>query len=256
MSTHAELQELSDNVLLARLRAPPRSSVEQEAVCAILVSRYAGLVRYCVRPYLWSPEPAEDLLQVGYVGLLKAINNFDPHRGKSLTAYALPCISGEIKRYFRDWRWQIRVSRQNQELLLEMRTAEAAMTQQLGHAPDDSELAQHLGVPEDHVLEAHQAHLAFTPSSMDEPQHHEDPARLADTLGHNDPAISHAIDIEAVRAHWHELPEREQHILILRFSDDLTQCQIAARLGISQMHISRLLKHALTYLRDQITEPA
>lgn len=255
LSTHAELQALSDNVLLARLRGPPRDSIEREAICRILVNRYAGLVRSCVRPYLGSPEPAEDLLQVGYVGLLKAINNFDPRCGKGLTAYAVPCVSGEIKRYFRDWRWQIRVRRQDQELLLEMRTAVEALTQQFGRAPDDSELARYLGVPEDNVFEAHQARLVFTVYSLDVPlPHHDDSERLVDILGHDDPAISQAIDIEAVRAHWSELPEREQRVLMLRFYDDLTQRQIGARLGISQMHVSRLLEHALTYLHDQITE--
>ena len=101
LSLHAELQALSDNALLARMRSLPRDSSERETVCEILVSRYAGLVRSCVRPYRQSPEPAEDLLQVGYVGLLKAINGFDPSFGDSLTAYAQPCISGEIKRHFR-----------------------------------------------------------------------------------------------------------------------------------------------------------
>jgi RNA polymerase sigma-B factor len=154
LSPHAELQALSDNVLLARLRTLPRGSIEREVICEILVSRYAGLVRSCVRPYRLSPEPAEDLLQVGYVGLLKAINNFDPRYGASLGAYAQPCVSGEIKRHFRDRRWQIRVGRHAQELLLEMRAAEEALTQQLGRTPEDSELARHLGVPEDDVREA------------------------------------------------------------------------------------------------------
>src|SRR5205814_872077 len=133
-SPHAKLQALSDNALLARLRPLPRDSAEREAICEILVSRYARLVQSCVRPYLRSPEPAEDLLQVGYVGLLKAINGFDPSCGDSLNAYAQPCISGEIKRHFRDRRWQLRVRRQDQELLLEMRAAEETLAQQLGRS--------------------------------------------------------------------------------------------------------------------------
>ena len=164
MSPYAGLQAQSDNELLARLRELPRESAGHEAVCEILVTRYAGLVQSCVRPYRNSPEPAEDLLQVGFVGLLKAINNFDPDYGDSLAAYAAPCISGEIKRHFRDRRWQIRVSRRAQELLLEMRTAEADLTQQLGRTPEDSELARHLGVPDDDVLEARQASLASAPT--------------------------------------------------------------------------------------------
>ena len=154
LSPHAELQALSDNMLLGRLRRLPRGSAGREAICAILVDRYAGLVRSCVRPYPASPEPAEDLEQVGYVGLLKAINNFDPAYGDSLGAYAVPCISGEIKRHFRDRRSQIRVRRQDQELLLQMRAAEEVLTQRLGRTPEDGELARHLGVPEDDVRPA------------------------------------------------------------------------------------------------------
>jgi RNA polymerase sigma-B factor len=256
-SPHAELDALSDNALLARLRGLPRDSAEREAICEILVSRYAGLVQSCVRPYLRSPEPAEDLLQVGYVGLLKAINGFDPAYGDSLNAYAQPCISGEIKRHFRDRRWQLRVGRQAQELLLEMRAAEEALAQQLGRAPGDRDLARHLGVPEDDVRQARQAHQAFAASSLDAPlSSGDDPAALVDLLGEDDPDLGHATDIEAVRAHLDELPEREQRILMWRFYGNLTQSQIGDRLGISQMHVSRLLERALRYLRGQLTESA
>lgn len=256
MSPHTELHALSDNSLLAQLRTLPRDSTEREAICEILVRRYAGLVRSCVRPYRQSPEPAEDLLQVGYVGLLKAINNFDPRYGDSLTAYAQPCISGEIKRHFRDRRWQIRVRRKDQELLLEMRAAEETLTQRLGRAPGDRELARHLAVTEDDVRQARQVHQAFAANSLDAPLSQSDPALLADILGEDDPAIAHAVDIGAVHAHMDELPERERRILTLRFYGNLTQEQIGERLGISQMHVSRLLNRALTYLRAQITEPA
>ncbi|MGH3154574.1 MAG: SigB/SigF/SigG family RNA polymerase sigma factor [Streptosporangiaceae bacterium] len=258
MPPRAELQDLSDNELLTRLRQLPRGNVEREAVGAILVSRYAGLVRSCVRPYRASPEPVEDLMQVGYVGLLKAIRNFDPACGDSLHAYALPCITGEIKRHFRDKRWQIRVHRQAQELMLEMRAAEEDLTQQLGRTPHDSELAGHLGVTEDDLRDARQAHLAFTAYSLDAPLPGSDgdPSLLGDVLGQDDPAVAHAVDIEAVRSHLDELPEREHRILMLRFYGNLTQEQIAGRLGMSQMHVSRLLERALTYLRNQISEPA
>jgi RNA polymerase sigma-B factor len=257
VSSHAQLDKLPDNALLARMHALPRGSAEREAVCEILVERYAGMVRSCVWRYRRSPEPAEDLLQVGYVGLLKAINNFDPSAGESLGAYAQPCISGEIKRHFRDRRWQLRVTRQAQELLLEMRPAEEALTQQLGRTPDDGELAAHLGVPVEDVREARRAHLAFATSSLDAPlSHREDPALLGDIMGEDDPAISHAIDIEAVHVHLVDLPEREQRILMLRFYGNLTQSQIGARLGISQMHVSRLLERALAYLRDRMTDTA
>ena len=209
-----------------------------------------------MRPYRNSPEPAEDLMQVGYVGLLKAINNFDPRNGESLGAYALPWLSGEIKRHFRDRRWQIRPRRQAQELLLEMRPAEETLIQQLGRAPEDSELAARLGVPDDDVLEARRSDLVFTAYSLDAPlSGRNDAGQLADTLGQDDPAITHAIDIQAVHAHLEDMPERQQRILMLRFYGNLTQEQIGHRLGISQMHVSRLLELALTYLRTQITKP-
>jgi len=253
----AELRALSDNALLAQLRELPRDSAGREAICEILVSRYAGLVRSCVRPYLQSPEPTEDLMQVGYLGLLKAINNFDPEYGDSLGAYAQPCISGEIKRHFRDRRWQLRVRRHDQELLLEMRAAEETLTQQLGRSPDGSELARYLGVTDDDVRHAREAHLAFAARSLDAPlSHTDDPALLGDTLGEDDPAVIHATDIEAVRTHLDELPEREQRVLIWRFYGNLTQSQIGDRMGISQMHVSRLLERALSYLRAQLTGPA
>jgi RNA polymerase sigma-B factor len=254
LSLHAdELQALPDHTLLARLRPLPHGSAEREAICEILVDRYTGLVRSCVRRYRHSPEPAEDLLQVGYVGLLKAINNFDPAHGGSLGAYAMPCITGEIKRHFRDRRWQIRVQRQAQELLLEMRAAEETLTQQLGRTPGDPELAHYLGVPYDDIRQARQAHQVFTAYSLDAPlSAGDDPGLLADLLGDEDPGLAHATDIQAVRTHLDQLPEREQRIVLLRFYGNLTQAQIGARLGISQMHVSRLLDRALTHLRTQM----
>jgi RNA polymerase sigma-B factor len=254
MTWHSDLRELSDNELLARLRATPRADSGRAAVCEVLVARYAHLVQACVRPYQHSPEPVEDLMQVGYVGLLKAINGFDPAIGDSLSAYATPCISGEVKRHFRDRRWQLRVRRPVQELLLEMRAAAEDLAQELGHAPSDGDLAAALGVPEDEIREAYRASLAFSASSLDAPlSDSEDAAALADVLGEDDQAFEHAIDMGAVQAHLEELPEREQRILALRFYGNLTQGEIGQRLGMSQMHVSRLLSRALAYLRDKLT---
>jgi RNA polymerase sigma-B factor len=252
--SRAELKELPDSDLLHEIRTLPRDSELRAAVCEVLVDRYGKLVRSCVRQYRGSPEPTEDLMQVGYVGLLKAINNYDPAYGDSLMAYARPCVSGEIKRHFRDKRWQMRVPRQSQELILEMRAAEEDLTRQLSRAPGDSELAAKLGVPEPEVLEARRAHQVFSAYSLDAPLSDEhEPTLLADVLGDDDPAVAHVTDMDAVSAHLEELPEREQRILVLRFYGNLTQEQIGERLGISQMHVSRLLTRALAYLRDQLT---
>jgi RNA polymerase sigma-B factor len=253
----SELKELSDNVLLARIHALPRDSELRSVTCEILVDRYQKLVRSCVRQYRGSPEPTEDLMQVGYVGLLKAINNYDPELGDSLSAYAQPCISGEIKRHFRDKRWQIHVRRSAQELLLELRKATEELTQQLGRSPSEVELAERLGVSADDMQEARQADLVFSTYSLDAPlSDRDDPALLADMLGDDDPGVAHAIDMESVNAHWEELPEREQRILVMRFYGNLTQTEIGERLGISQMHVSRLLARALSHLKSRLLDPA
>ena len=255
LSTRAHLEALPDSELLARLHALPRDGAEHEAVCAILISRHIALVRSCVRRYRDSPEPVEDLMQVGYVGLLKAINNFDPAFGNGLSAYAEPCVTGEIKRHFRDKRWQVRVSRQAQELLLAMRTADEELAQRLGRPPLGSELARELGVSEDDVMQARQADMVFSSYSLDAPlTDADDPTLLADMLGEPDSAVDHLTDIESVYVHMDELPPREQRILMMRFYGNLTQSEIGDRLGISQMHVSRLLTRALGYLRGQLTE--
>ncbi len=245
-----------DSELLKIVRAQPLGSPARAAACELLVARHRNLVRSCVARYKRSPEPAEDLMQVGYVGLLKAINNFDPDVGGSLAAYAQPCISGEIKRHFRDKRWQVHVERSVQERVLAVREATRALTQQLGHQPADTELAAHLGISGADLREARRAGLVFTPASLDAPlTGHPDAASLADVLGADDPAVEHTLDMESVAAHWGELPRREQKILLLRFYGDMTQAEIGQQLGISQMHVSRLLAHALTHLRQRLLDP-
>jgi RNA polymerase sigma-B factor len=255
LGCRAELNGLSDDELLVRYRALPRDSHEHAVACEILVQRYERLVRSCVRQYRGSPEPVEDLMQVGYVGLLKAINNFDPSFGSSLSAYAAPCISGEIKRHFRDKRWQVHVRRSAQELLLELRKATEELTHTLGRQPDDAELTERLGCSIEDLLEARQADMVFTAYSLDAPlSDRDDPAQLSDVLGDEDAEMEHALDMEAVSTHWDELPEREQRILVMRFYGNLTQAEIGARLGISQMHVSRLLTRALAHLRSRLLD--
>jgi RNA polymerase sigma-B factor len=224
----------------------------------LLVARYVGLVRSCVRPYWGGPVPTQDLMQVGYLGLLKAIGHFDPAVGSSLAAYARPCISGELKRYFRDKRWSIRVERPVQELVLQVRDATGPLTQQLGRTPTDSDLARHLEVSEDELQRARQAQLAFQPSSLDMPLSSgmsSGMTTLADALGEEDPRLEHMLGMYAVATHWGELPSREQQILIMDFQDGMTQAQIGQRLSLSQMHVSRLRAHALGHLRARLLGP-
>ena len=235
------------------VRSLPRSSERRAAACELLVGRYRNVVWSSVQRYSRSPEPFEDLMQVGYVGLLKAINNFDPAIGNSLAAFARPCITGEIKRHFRDKRWQVHVERSVQELVLRIREANGRLTQQLGHVPADAELASHLGVSDADIRDARRAELVLQPRSLQEPAGGQaGTASLADQFGEEDPQLDHMLGMQAVATHWGELPPREQKILLLRFYGGMTQAQVGQQLGISQMHVSRLLAHALGYLRPRL----
>jgi RNA polymerase sigma-B factor len=245
------LAERDDSELLALIRTHDGNDGLQEAAREVLVIRYQSLVRGCVQRYRDSPEPVEDLMQAGYVGLLKAINNFDPVLGQNLAAYAQPCVSGEIKRHFRDKRWQIHVKRSAQELLLQVRRARGELAQDLGRSPRDEEMARHLGVSLDDLRDAYKADMVFHSHSLDAPLYgQEDPASLSDMIGDEDPQVEHTLDMESVLTHWNDLPEREQRILTMRFYGNMTQAEIGEQLGISQMHVSRLLARALRYLRD------
>jgi RNA polymerase sigma-B factor len=251
-----DLTGLDDRELLDIVRLSPRASQRRAAACELLVTRHQGLVRSCVRPYLRSPEPVEDLMQVGYVGLLKAISNFDPAAGASLATYARPCINGEIKRHFRDKRWQVHVKRPVQDLVLEVRKATWRLTQELGRTSAESDLARHLGVSGDDLRQARRAEMAFWPYSLDAPLRGQPGMNttLADVLGEEDPRMEHMLGMQAVATHWGELPAREQKILLMDFRGGMTQTEIGQQLRISQMHVSRLRAHALGYLRSRLLD--
>jgi RNA polymerase sigma-B factor len=251
-----DLTARPDGELLDLVHHLPARSGRRAAACEALVLRYKSMVRACAKRYAGSPEPEEELMQSGYVGLLKAINNFDPAYGGNLAAYAQPCISGEIKRHFRDKRWQVRVKRPVQELLLEVRKARTALEQDLGRVPSDADVAGHLGVTVQAVREADRAELVFHPQSLDAPVSGEsEAATFGDLLSEDDPQVEHTLDRQAVATHWNDLPERERRILALRFYGNMTQAEIGQRLGLSQMHVSRLLARALGYLRECLLGP-
>jgi RNA polymerase sigma-B factor len=248
-----DLESCTDAQLLAMLHSQPPGSAARERACEVLVLRYQSLVRSCVQPFRNSPESQEELMQVGYVGLLKAMNNFDPGFGTSLAGYAQPCISGEIKRHFRDKRWLVHVKRSLQELRLELRSAISELTHVLGRTPADAELAQHVGVSVAEVVEARRADLAFRASSLDSPAATSDESvTVGDLIGAEDPQLDQLLDMQAVWEHWDDLPERLQQILLMRFYGNMTQAEIGDQLNISQMHVSRLLADALALLRDHI----
>jgi RNA polymerase sigma-B factor len=251
-----DLAGLDDQALLGIVQLMPRASERRMAACEILVTRYQGLVWSCVRRYMRSPEPAEDLAQVAHIGLLKAINNFDPARGRSLAAYAWPSIDGEIKRHLRDKRWAIHVDRSAQELMLTVRAATGQLAQNLGRTPTEADLARHLGVGRDDLRQAQRAELAFQLFSLDAPLGGQLGMRtLAEYLGEEDPRLEHMLAMRAVATHWGELTPREQSILVMNFGGGLTQTEIGRRLQISQMHVSRLRSQALRHLRSRLLDP-
>ncbi len=255
-ATEPALAEAGDRDLVALVQSQPIGAAIREEACAVLVDRYESLVRSCALRYRESPEPQEELMQVGYVGLLKAINNFDPEIGESLAAYAQPCVSGEIKRYFRDRRWQIHVRRATQELRLRIRKSHGELTQQLQRTVTPADLADHLGVSLAELLDAQRADQAFQAASLSAPlSDGADSSVLAEVIGDSDEQVETSVAMSAVWEHLGELPQREQRLVLMRFYGNMTQSQIGTQLGISQMHVSRLLGHALGYLRDRIAEP-
>ena len=244
----------TDTELVSLVHSLPAGSTQRERAFESLIARYRPMVRACARRYQTPPELADELMQAGYLGLMKAISNFDPDVGVSLPAYAQPCITGEIKRYFRDHRSPIRIQRPLQELRQEIRAATDTLTQELGRPPQAAELAAHLDVSEAQVTEAQGASRAFHALSLDAPVADEDDgASLGELTGADDPQLQHVVDIESVHAPWAELDDQSQLLLTLRFYGNMTQEQIGERLGVSQMQVSRLLRRALDHLHDRLT---
>ena len=244
----------SDAELVDLVQSLPEGNARREGACEALVARYQPVIRSCVRRYRGPRELDDELMQVGYLGLMKAISNFDPEIGSSLPAYARPCVSGEIKRYFRDRRWHVRVQRPVQELRLQIREAAGPLTQELARAPTAAELAGRLYVSEEQITEAQAADRAFQATSLDAPvTDDDDAATIGDLIGAEDPGFEQTINLEAVKTHWGELDDQSQELLTLRFYGNLTQSEIGDRLGVSQMQVSRLLRQALGFLRSRLT---
>ena len=216
-----------------------------------LARLHLPLVEYLARRFKDRGEPIEDLVQVGSVGLLKAIDRFDVDRGVEFSTYATPTIVGELKRYFRDKGWAVRVPRRLQELSLRLNKIVAQLTQELGRSPTVSELAQAAEVSEEEVLEALESGQAYSTASLDAPSGEEDdaPGRV-ERMGDEDVQLENLEYFASLAPLIQQLPERERTILYLRFFQGLTQSGIAEEVGISQMHVSRLLSRILGYLRD------
>ncbi len=218
-----------------------------------LVEMHLPLVEYLARRFAGRGEPLDDLVQVGTIGLIKAVDRFDTGRGVEFSTYATPTVVGEIKRHFRDKGWTVRVPRRLQELRASLSSATAQLTQDLGRSPTVNELARHLGVGEEEVLEGLESANAYAAVSL-EATDDADGQSVLDTLGEMDEALEGVEYRESLKPLLDSLPERERRILVLRFFGNMTQSQIAAELGISQMHVSRLLARTLSQLRERLLE--
>jgi RNA polymerase sigma-B factor len=218
-----------------------------------IVASQVGLAEYLARRFKNRGEPIEDLIQVALLGLLKAVERFDPSRGLEFSTFATPTIVGELKRHFRDKGWAVRVPRRVQELHLRMGTVVNNLSQELGRSPTIPEIATRAEVSVDEVLEAMEAGRAYRFSSIDTPTDDDDRAAspAAAQLGEDDTGLEEVEQRLLLSPLIASLPKREQMIIHLRFFRGMTQSEIAARLGISQMHVSRLLARSLAQLRDR-----
>jgi RNA polymerase sigma-B factor len=245
---HSEARELFRRLIELDTGDPARSNVRDT-----LVRMHLPLVEHLARRFRNRGEPLDDLVQVATIGLIKSVDRFDPSRGVEFSTYATPTIIGEIKRHFRDKGWAVRVPRRLQELRLALTSATSELSQRNGRAPTVSELAAHLHITEEEVLEGLESANAYSTLSLDVPEAGDDESpAVADSLGAEDEALEGVEYRESLKPLLEQLPPREKKILLLRFFGNMTQSQIADEVGISQMHVSRLLARTLSQLRDQL----
>jgi RNA polymerase sigma-B factor len=228
---------------------PTRPALRERAI-----EGWLPLAQHLARRYGGRGEPADDLFQVAVVGLIKAVDRYQADRGIDFAAFAIPTVVGEIKRHFRDRTWAIRVPRRLQELRLEITAANSTLTHTLGRAPTVADVAAHLKITEEEVLEGLEGARAYNTASLSAPLSDDGATTLADTLGDEENGYELAELRIALGPAIAALDEREQRILALRFHGNLTQTEIADQIGISQMHVSRLLTKALAKLRRQLAD--
>jgi RNA polymerase sigma-B factor len=216
-----------------------------------LVSRFLPLARQLARRYQRGNEPLDDLIQVASIGLVKAVDRFDPDRGTAFSSYAVPTILGELKRYFRDSGWAVHVPRGMQERVMTVNQAISRLSRTLGRSPTAAEISLETGLDLEVVLEALEAAIAYDAVSLDTPRtsDEDDGDTYADTVGVVDERFELIEYTSAIGPTMRALPPRDRLVLRLRFEEDLTQLEIAERIGVSQMHVSRLIRRALKRLR-------
>ncbi len=216
-----------------------------------LIQRHEGLVRHVVKDYVSTGESYEDLYGVGMLGLVNAVDRFDPERGNRFATFAVPTIRGEIRRYFRDKTWGVRVPRRIQELSLKARDTLERFTQMHGRAPTYEELARTLGIAEEEAIEAVEVSRQYDLASIEQPQVDGEDQVMAESerVGEEDPNLEALADRDALRRALEKLPPRERSVIVLRYFGGLSQQEVGRRLQISQMHVSRLQHRALDKLR-------
>ncbi|MEV7780151.1 SigB/SigF/SigG family RNA polymerase sigma factor [Kitasatospora sp. NPDC088351] len=252
----SEARELSD-ALFERLAGLGRETRAYSYVRGTIIELNMPLVRFIAARFRYRAEDMDDILQVGTIGLIKAVDGYDPQRGVEFVTYAIPTIAGAIKRFFRDTSWPVRVPRSMQELYLTVARGSDLLEQDLGRLPHPDEIAEGLDLTEAQVIEGLVAGRVYHPDSLDalrDQDADETGSALLDRLGDCDPGIELAEFRIAVRPLLARLPRRDQTVLKLRFWDGWTQSEIAERIGVSQMHVSRLLTATLVRLREQLED--
>jgi RNA polymerase sigma-B factor len=240
--------------LFARLDSLEEGTSSYAYVRNTLVELNIALVKFAASRFRSRSEPMEDIIQVGTIGLIKAIDRFELSRGVEFPTFAMPTIIGEIKRFFRDTSWSVRVPRRLQELRLDLAKAGDELAQQLDRAPTVAELAERLDLTKEEIVEGMAASNAYTASSLDsQPEEDDSEGALADRIGYEDHDLEGVEYVESLKPLIAGLPPRDRKILSLRFVANMTQSEIGEELGISQMHVSRLLSRTLVKLRRGLT---
>ncbi|WP_404959124.1 RNA polymerase sigma factor SigF [Streptomyces sp. 147326] len=237
-------------VLFGQLKGLEPGTTEHTRVRGALIEANLPLVRYAAARFRSRNEPMEDVVQVGTIGLINAIDRFDPDRGVQFPTFAMPTVVGEIKRYFRDNVRTVHVPRRLHELWVQVNAATEDLTTLHGRTPTTPEIAERLRITEDEVLSCIEAGRSYHATSLEAAQEGDGMPGLLDRLGYEDPELAGVEHRDLVRHLLVQLPEREQRILLLRYYNNLTQSQISAELGVSQMHVSRLLARSFARLRS------
>lgn len=237
-------------VLFGELKNLTPGTPEHNRVRGALIEANLPLVRYAAARFRSRNEPMEDVVQVGTIGLINAIDRFDPDRGVQFPTFAMPTVVGEIKRYFRDNVRTVHVPRRLHELWVQVNGATEDLTTALGRSPSTAEIAERLRISEEEVLSCIEAGRSYHATSLEAAQEGDGLPGLLDRIGYEDPALDGVEHRDLVRHLLVQLPEREQRILLLRYYSNLTQSQISAELGVSQMHVSRLLARSFQRLRS------